>query len=77
MTAAPGAAGLLWLWATTAGLGPGEPEHPAQVPGAAETHETSDVRTLAARPDQPPQGGVGRAPGPVCFGVPPPRWEWG
>ena len=80
MTAAPGAVGLLWLWATTAGLGPGEPEHPAQVPGAAETPETRDVKSLTGRlttrPYQPARA-VWLAPEPVASSVPPLRWEWG
>ncbi len=28
MNSGPGATGLLWLWATVAGLGPGDPPEP-------------------------------------------------
>jgi hypothetical protein len=48
MTTGPGAAGLLWLWAVVAELGPGDrPEPESSVPGTGSGPERGHGRRVA------------------------------
>ena len=48
MSTGPGAAGLLWLWAAVADLGPGgEPEQPPRYSGVTETPEASSAAPVS------------------------------
>jgi hypothetical protein len=49
MNPGPGAAGLLWLWATVAELGPGDPAEPRPAPRQGPAGCPADGQPIRAR----------------------------